>query len=77
LESPDESPVEDRGAVSADAVLAVEKSGATAAGGANEFAGSIAVDAVGCDAVGGVIAATAGESVGSVYPLEPVGGGVV
>jgi hypothetical protein len=60
--------------VIADAVLAVEKSGVAAAGGANEFVASTAVD---CDAVGCVIAATAGESVGRVYPPESLGGGVV
>jgi hypothetical protein len=66
------------GAVTALAVLAVEKDGATAAGGEISVGDGGGVDDDAVDAVGGVIAATAGESVGKVKPpLDLAAGGVV
>ncbi len=49
-------------------VLAVEKSGEIAAGGAKAFVGSAVVPPT--FEVGDLIAATAGESVGIVYPPD-------
>ena len=53
--------------------LAVENEAAAMAGGSNPDCGVV----VAVDAVGGVIAATAGESVGNVNPPVLAGGGVV
>lgn len=67
------------GADSEPAVLAVEKSGPIAAGGANGFAFSAPTESI-TSGVGGLIAAIAGVSVGRVYPTDgvlPVDSGTV
>jgi len=67
------------GADSEPAVLAVEKSGSIAAGGANGFGFPAPADSI-SSGVGGLIEAIAGVSVGRVYPLDgalPVAPGTV